>query len=112
MKLNSQLKIFLVTFGCVLLWQVIWGMIGSQVSRFLAFWLHALKVFPTPIIYLIISLLPLVVMYEVIAKLMFMWAIPSKLVYEPVQLEMLPHVSLNTLNDYTQRLESLGFRHL
>lgn len=112
MKLNFRLKTFLVTLGCFLLWKTIWGLVGSHVSQFLFFWLSALHVFPRPVIYLAISLLPLAVTYEVIAKLVIVSSIPDKVVYEPVQLETIPQINLPALDHYTDSLKLLGFRPL
>lgn len=108
MKPKFNLPAFLAGFCFFILWNAI----GPQVSSAVFLLLDAPHVFSRPAIYMIVALLPFIVFLEVITKLLLMRSIPDKLVFEPIQLEALPHVDIEALNAYTRNLEALGFTKL
>ncbi len=85
---------------------------GSQVSSAIFLFLERLHVFPRPAIAFLVALLPLIVLFEVVAKLLFMIAIPDRYRHEPTQLETVPSIDSDSLNAYTRSLEALGFTKL
>jgi hypothetical protein len=106
-----KIKLYILTYLVVIAAHVVWSIISKPISDWIYFVLTSIGV-PTPLVQIILVTLPLILLLEIVAKILFLELAvpPQKFVF--TQAELWPHVNQNELNRYTLELEQLGFIQL
>ena len=100
------MKLKITTYIIAICFWIFWDKVVAKVM--LGFLLN-LKFIPPNISYAIVLLLPFVLLYELVGKLIMLQVIPDKLKFELIKVEEIKEVDHINLDAYTKTLESLGF---
>ncbi|QLE55714.1 hypothetical protein [Nostoc sp. TCL26-01] len=101
MKLTTYISVFSIFF--------IWGFWGSKLLlKLLLSW----EFIPKYVSEIVITIIPIIFFFEIIAKGFLLSAVPKNIQIVPADLDNLEQVDKNTFNSYTTALESLGFERI
>jgi hypothetical protein len=101
----------IITFFVVIAANILWSTIGISISNWI--YLNLTKIgIPSPIIQLILLILPLLFLLEVVIKILFVQLAVPPLKFISTQPDLWPHLDRDELDRYTFELEKLGFVRL
>ncbi|MHC5594775.1 MAG: hypothetical protein ACYTXC_02190 [Nostoc sp.] len=103
--MKTKIITYIYAFSFIFIWN------AFLYKRILHFLLN-LKFIPADICYIIINIIPVIIFFEVVGKIVFLSTISSKLKFLPAHLESLSQIDIKTFNYYTNALESLGFTRI
>ncbi|MEH1979135.1 MAG: hypothetical protein V7L27_07670 [Nostoc sp.] len=103
--MRTKIITYIYAFSFIFIWK---AFLHKRILHFLL----DLKFIPADICYIIINIIPVIIFFEVVGKIVFLSTISSKLKFVPAHLESLSQIDIKTLNYYTNALESLGFTRI
>jgi hypothetical protein len=103
------MKTKIITYIYAFSFLFIWNAFAAKII--LQFLLN-INFIPADVSYVFVNIIPFIILFEVVAKIVFISTISSKLKLIPTQLETLSQIDTKTFNYYTNALESLGFTRI
>jgi hypothetical protein len=109
MSRRNQTRI--IAFSVIIAANILWSTVGISISNWLYLTLTKIG-FPSPIVQLILLVLPLIFLFEIVIKILFVQQAAIPLKFIPTQPEVWTHLDRDELDRYTFELEKLGFVQL
>ncbi|MEH2416038.1 hypothetical protein [Nostoc sp.] len=103
--MKTKIITYIYAFSFIFIW-------NAFVAKVILQFLLNLKFIPADICYVITNIIPFIILFEVVAKILFLSTISSKLKFVPTQLEAISQIDTKAFNSYTNALESLGFTRI
>jgi hypothetical protein len=107
----SRNKTRIIAFTIAIAANILWSTVGVSISNWIYLTLTKIGI-PTPIVQLILLILPLVLLLEIVTKILFIQLAVGPAKFISTEPELWPHLDRDELERYTFELEKLGFVRL